>query len=267
MTARTAVLPSRDHVIRSFSRAAGEYDRHALHHRAIASRLMNLMPSIEVMESILEIGCGTGILTGKLLNRFPEASVTALDISPDMVMQCRKRLKDSAGISFRVMDGESLCQIRRKYHLVASSCAVQWFRDRERVPDLFREVLKRNGLVLTAIPVQGTFSELEESFRRGAAFSMNGLKLESGEYWHRRFSSAGFKILFSRVEDVAVLYETPIDVLKGIRGIGAVLRSGRKCVDPGRIGAMSRYYRRVFSDHCGDVTCTYSVHYFCGRKV
>lgn len=267
MRSPAAFLPAREQVIRSFSGAAHEYHRHALHHRVIARRLAGLVPGDEIPGRILETGCGTGILTEKLVRRFPEAEFTVLDISPDMVLQCRKRLTGFDGVSFRVMDGESMYRIRRKYDLAASSCAIQWFHGREGVPGLFRGVLQRNGLVLTAIPVRGTLNELEESFRRGAGIAMQSLELQSGEYWHQNFTAAGFEPLFSRVEDAAVRYGTPLAVLKGIRGIGAVLRSGRKCVDPGRIGAMSKYYRETFSERRGGVVCTYRVHYFCGRKV
>lgn len=50
--------------------------------------------------SILELGCGTGELSLKVLQRFPEANVTALDYSPRMLEFARQKV-DAAGYGQR----------------------------------------------------------------------------------------------------------------------------------------------------------------------
>jgi S-adenosylmethionine-diacylgycerolhomoserine-N-methlytransferase len=50
-----------------------------------------LKPSTSKLQ-ILEVGCGTGANTLKLLKRFPNAHITALDLSPDMLAIARKKL-------------------------------------------------------------------------------------------------------------------------------------------------------------------------------
>ena len=82
---------------RHFNRLAGEYD----------SAFIRQMPTYEQMHEtvlamtalndrgvrrILELGAGTGTLTKKLLERFPEAEVTALDLSTEMLAVARTKL-------------------------------------------------------------------------------------------------------------------------------------------------------------------------------
>lgn len=44
-------------------------------------------------ERILEPGCGTGFITGAIAERFPLCSITAIDISPDMLRKAQSFLK------------------------------------------------------------------------------------------------------------------------------------------------------------------------------
>src|ERR1700704_4299743 len=43
-------------------------------------------------ERVIDVGCGPGNSTELLLERFPDAEVTGLDSSPDMLRQARERL-------------------------------------------------------------------------------------------------------------------------------------------------------------------------------
>ncbi|HAI76470.1 MAG TPA: 16S rRNA (cytosine(1402)-N(4))-methyltransferase [Microscillaceae bacterium] len=43
--------------------------------------------------SILDVGCGTGVNSAKMARLFPNAHITALDVSEDMLAQAAKRLK------------------------------------------------------------------------------------------------------------------------------------------------------------------------------
>lgn len=47
---------------------------------------------------LLEVGCGTGRNLQKLQKRFPEARLSGMDVSADMLGQARRRLKSKPGI-------------------------------------------------------------------------------------------------------------------------------------------------------------------------
>jgi trans-aconitate methyltransferase len=75
-------------------------------------------------ERILDLGCGDGALTEKLVAA--GANVVGVDASPDMVNAARQR-----GIDARVMDGGSL-DFNSEFDAVFSNAAVHWMK---RDPD------------------------------------------------------------------------------------------------------------------------------------
>jgi len=93
--------------------------------RRLASRIaghLRVCPA-----SILEIGCGTGLLSLELAAAFPEAHLTLTDISGAMLARCRSRL--GAGPTYLVMDGEAAEGAAGSFDLIVSSLAMQWFTD------------------------------------------------------------------------------------------------------------------------------------------
>jgi malonyl-CoA O-methyltransferase len=259
------VIPDKRSVEEGFSRAAEVYDRYAHHHRAISKRFMELLPTTPKITSILETGCGTGILTGHLLRRFPSASITAIDISSGMIHMCKERFAGCDRVEFIVADADDYVP-ENEQNLVISSCAAQWLHDSARYPVVISPCLSPRGLLALAVPVEGSLPELVESFRYGALKEMGQLELRTRTQWNSSFLKADLEILFSRLENVCHEYSHPIEVLKAVKGIGASLRRNDPAVDPGRIRKMLSYYRKNFSSENGCVKSTYRIHYICGRR-
>lgn len=268
MNSVITATPDKAVVESSFSEAAILYDRYADHHRLIAERLMDYAPPATVDGSILEIGCGTGILTEKLLDHYPESDVTVLDISPDMIDRCRLKLGPSGRLSFMVADAEEYCRWQKRYDMVVSSCSIQWFHDRNGLTDRLQNMLPSRGSCLMAIPVRGMLHELMESCVFGARKAVYQLDLDTGMEWRSRFENSGFKILSTSVESVSCVYSHPLEVLKAIRGIGACIEQGSACLNPGEMKRMTEYYRNHFKvDSFGGVSSTYRILYLLGRKL
>ena len=74
---------------------------------------------------ILEIGCGTGYLTGLIRQANREARLVALDLDAALVAAARRRLGPEAGVAWLVADGETL--IRGEYDLIIANATFQWF--------------------------------------------------------------------------------------------------------------------------------------------
>jgi malonyl-CoA O-methyltransferase len=68
-----------------FSKSAETYDQYANVQKAMARRLMGQLDLQHWQGrgtvSILEVGCGTGYLTSLLCKKFPDADITAVEIS------------------------------------------------------------------------------------------------------------------------------------------------------------------------------------------
>ena len=97
--------------------------------RRVAGRLARRIADLSLPDAprILEIGCGTGFLSGGLRRRLPGAECLFTDLSPAMTRRCRGKIGKSQG-HFAVMDGE-LPAVAPVFDLVASSFAFQWFLD------------------------------------------------------------------------------------------------------------------------------------------
>ncbi|NGZ07749.1 MAG: methyltransferase domain-containing protein [Magnetococcales bacterium] len=115
-------------VAATFGAAAHQYERHATAQAHAAQRLMARIQAHAWPNSmkILEIGCGTGVLSRALLRRFPECRLLCTDLSDRMVQQARCNGSEWHQVSFAVMDGEQLA-VTRGWDLIVSSLTWQWF--------------------------------------------------------------------------------------------------------------------------------------------
>ena len=78
---------------------------------------------------ILEIGCGTGLLTRELARRLGPADWTLTDISPAMLEIARLGPAPQGSVRYAALDGEHPDALPGGYDLICSSLAVQWFGD------------------------------------------------------------------------------------------------------------------------------------------
>jgi trans-aconitate methyltransferase len=88
-------------------------------------------------ERILDLGCGDGALTERLVAA--GAEVIAVDAAPDMV-----RAACARGLDARVVPGQSLA-FDREYDAVFSNAALHWMHPPEAVLDGVRRALKPGG--------------------------------------------------------------------------------------------------------------------------
>jgi ubiquinone/menaquinone biosynthesis C-methylase UbiE len=99
-------------------------------------------------ERVLDVGCGTGVLLGRILDRNPDSQVTGVDLSPAMVTQARRRLPQ--GVPLAVADAEALPFPAHRFDIVVSVSSFHfWPAPRLALAEL-RRVLRPGGrLVVT----------------------------------------------------------------------------------------------------------------------
>ena len=72
-------------IVRRFDAAAETYEAAADIQRVAAQHLLERLTSDDTPRAILELGCGTGLLTDGLASRFPDVPITAVDVAPGMI--------------------------------------------------------------------------------------------------------------------------------------------------------------------------------------
>jgi malonyl-CoA O-methyltransferase len=179
----------------NFSKSAVTYDDHAAVQKKCAEKLVDFL-DLDYFNKILEIGCGTGVYTSKLKERYPEVDITAIDISTDMVEMARRKIP-SSNISFYVSDAEGL-KMGQKFDLITSNASLQWFSALDRSFSRFSEHLSPGGVICFSIYGPETFKEFKEVL--GAHFG------------HRKWLSSSRFFSKGEVEDALGRYFTKCEI-------------------------------------------------------
>ncbi len=245
---------------RGFSRAAQHYDRYAAHHRMIARELLRLLAGLRC-DRILELGCGTGILSRGLKKLFPDSSILLTDSAPGMVSVCRTRVHPSSLVRYSLWDFES-AEFPGSYDLAVSSCALQWLARPEEIGRKMFSAVSTGGWTAHAIPVTGMLRELESSFL-GTGCVPPALDYLTGEEWNGIFTEAGFSLAENLTRRFTVMYPSPADAVRAVNGIGASLSglSGGENVSPSALRRALGYYGERYGAPCGGVPASYEVHF------
>ncbi|MGB2933308.1 MAG: methyltransferase domain-containing protein, partial [Methyloceanibacter sp.] len=120
-------------IARNFGAKAASYDDHADLQRTVAAHLARLLPPLR-SPRVLELGCGTGVFSRHLAERYPDGELTLTDLAPAMVEQCRRNLGGvtNARLGFEVMDA-ARPSVQGPYDLIATSMTLHWLADPEAV--------------------------------------------------------------------------------------------------------------------------------------
>jgi demethylmenaquinone methyltransferase/2-methoxy-6-polyprenyl-1,4-benzoquinol methylase len=79
--------------------------------------IMNRIPPCNY---VLDLACGTGILTFKIAEKFPDANITGIDITEGYINIAKSKLKSHHKISFLLYDAEKI-NLDTKFDCITSS--------------------------------------------------------------------------------------------------------------------------------------------------
>lgn len=214
---------SRNHLVAArFARAAHTYERYGGLQRDVAAKLADFLPRLD-RPRILEVGCGTGFLTGHLLSRYAHGDFLVTDLAPEMVEQCRSRHQSRNGrsILFDTMDGEApVCA--GSFDLVALSMTLQWFTDPLAGLRGLTQLLKPGGRLLYAAPGQGSLAEWQAVLEK-CGLARGGVEMPDLPH-------------IMELEELTVRYESGVAFLQTLKGIGATTpRPGYLPLPAGRL--------------------------------
>jgi trans-aconitate 2-methyltransferase len=143
-----SMVESYDSLIR---RAVPRYDE------MVAQLLEYLPPDAQ---SLVELGCGTGNLSLRLLATFPRATLSFVDASPEMIALTRSRVDQeksstAANLCFLVQRFEELDVPERPVDVVVSSISLHHVQDKARLYARLRSLMKRGGRFCFADQLRG----------------------------------------------------------------------------------------------------------------
>ena len=214
------------HALR-FNRSASAYESHAEIQSRMAERLVGLSQDLNP-GNILEFGCGTGILTRRLLQRFPAAPLLATDAAPAMLDEARKRTgtRSSDSLKYAEQDAggstEASPEISSQslYGLLASNALVQWFSDLENHLRFAAQLVKPNGAYLVSGFSQSNFPELN-SILTEPPFSYQTFPGQDPESIRHAVGATGWKVVALQEWEEVELLRSAMEVLHRIQALGS----------------------------------------------
>jgi trans-aconitate 2-methyltransferase len=160
-------------------------------------------------ERVLDAGCGTGRVTEMLLARLPRGRVVALDGSPSMIDEARRRLGSGPHVEYVVADLSRPLPLSSPVDAVFSTATFHWIPDHQALFENLAAVLRPGGRLCAQCGGHGNVASVREAVRAvdpSLAWNKNFATPEETE---RRLARAGF------VEAHAWLHPEPTPLEQG----------------------------------------------------
>ncbi|WP_339883735.1 methyltransferase domain-containing protein [Vreelandella maris] len=200
-------------VAHAFLRAAPRYDALATAQRHIGELLWGSLPPHAF--NVLDMGCGTGVWTQRLAERYPRAQITGLDLAPGMLEQARQRHGES--IHWQPGDAAALPYDEHSFDLVFSNLAVQWCPDIGAVMAELYRVLTPGGQAHITTLLPGTLEEIAFAWQRPEAL----LQTPDRAIVERAILDHGLTITRQTITAERFYYPDLKAVMASIKGVGA----------------------------------------------
>lgn len=257
-----------------FHKNSRNYDENAQVQKAMAERLIGLVREERLQPlRILEIGCGTGGLTALLSRHYPNASITAVDIAPNMVRAAENKCGNEQ-IEFICADAESMA-LDQQYDLIISSACFQWFTSLPETLKRFWNSLGEGGVIAFSTFGEKTFQELHHSFsyaeavltgiktcvRRGLVFQpLSFYRTLAGSLAPQEPSVQSYY-----EKEHRFYYPDVRSFLYSVKNIGATYTAEGTAAGPKLLREMARQYE-IHYKTCSKVRATYHAQYIVWRK-
>jgi malonyl-ACP O-methyltransferase BioC len=240
-----------------FAKSIDTYDNSAYAQREIAEKLAALISDIypNVPETILEIGCGTGLLTKNLLPLFADAYYYLNDVN-EKVEDLMYALFPKNNFTFIGGDALSV-NFPAEIDLTVSSSTLQWFDDLTVFIQKAHQSLSSEGYMFLSTFGKNNLKEIRKLTGRGLEYS-------SPEILKDLFST-GFEILHLSEEEIPVSFNSSSEILSHFRQTGVNANCSGIMRTPSGLRAFCNNYDEMFSDGT-KVILTYNPIYLVLKK-
>ena len=190
----------------NFNKHYNVYEKYSLAQKQVAKNLLDYMGKSSIfntqINSIFEIGCGTGIFTKEYRKYFLHSDLILNDI-----FDVREFIKD---IDYNIFIQENIEELDiPKSDLVVSSSVFQWIKDKD---SLIRNIAENTDNLCFSSYVSGNLIEIKNHFD----ISLDYLNIEEFKEILKKY----FSSVKSYSETIKLDFEAPMSVLKHLKYTG-----------------------------------------------
>ena len=118
-----------------------KYENASAHQKEWGTKLIAEL-GLQGNESVLDLGCGDGVLTMNLAELVPQGEVVGIDASRGMIEAARTR--ERGILSFRRLDINEL-SFKERFDVVFSNATLHWVKDHRRLLQNVQRALRPGG--------------------------------------------------------------------------------------------------------------------------
>ncbi len=245
-----------------FKTVADTYDDHASIQNRVARDLLDIMPDSEQFENLLEIGCGTGLYTRLLAERYEDVDLYAVDFSIQMVKQARQKLS-SFRINWFIADARNFT-LNTQFAGLTSSSSIHWAQPLNKLFENLSAHLRSDGQFVFSIMLRDTLRELQSLRRRVAPNKSPRRSLPTASTVFKQLEASGFTPDQHYRQQYEQKYESARSFLRALNEQGVTgnqIAAPDRPLTPGELEQIISAYETEYSTDSEDVRATYDVLY------
>lgn len=247
---------------RAFSDAAMQYDILSSMQKEIGRELVKKLEALEDSRLILDVGMGTGWMTNRLMNLFPDAKVVGIDSAVGMIQEARKKYENLNSIN---ADARVLPFKSGQFDIVISNLAYQWVSDLKKAFAETHRLLREDGTFCVTMFGHGTLKELFTSLDAVNDKKVIVHRLADRAMIEAALDSVSFRDIEIETETIKVHFPDMLSLVKWLKDIGANVLPKNGFVGKELMLEAGEYYKYNFSDRLG-IIATFEVVWIKAQK-
>jgi malonyl-CoA O-methyltransferase len=238
----------------TFNNASSNYNDNAFLQNEIANRLAEKLKVISIKpQTIIDLGSGTGLLSNKTAEIFPNSNLFCVDFAQQSLLENSQNLKVCA-------NAYELPFASNSVDFIVSNLMMQWCPDLKILFNECFRVLKPQGLFLFTTFGPDTLKELKRSWSAVDSSAHVNNFIDMHDIGDQMLQS-GFQSPIMEMENITLTYEKVLDLMHDLKSIGAQNVGNRSKALTGKtkFNKMIEMYESYRSD--GKLPATYEVIY------
>ncbi len=261
----------KNHIEKRFSSAAFTYDAANDIQLMVADHLQKMashfMTKLEKAELAIDIGCGTGLMTEKMLVLFPVLEIVGLDIAEQMISLFNQKFLGKNNVRAITTDFLQF-EYSKAFDLAFSSSALHWILPLESAITKVHSILRERALFLAGMTVAGTFRDFLRLKEKIAPAKAHNTQFTSYLAVMQILKENGFHILEAEEKSFIVQYNSTREFIMKLHQQGTTAAtSGTPHLNRRELEMLMMLYDKEHSNTEGKIEINYEILFFCAEKL